>query len=149
MLFGAPLVAALAAVGVVAHAPRRSRHNDAIQRSIEREARNAQADLETRNSNSTTHLEKRAFNGWGTFYYTGLGACGGWNTDSDFIVALNEAQFDFGVSYPGPHCGKTISISAFGKTVSGVRVTDMCPYPPTASCQHGDLDMSPGVSELV
>lgn len=35
-------------------------------------------------------LAKRAFTGRGTFYYTGLGACGIWNTDNDHIVALSE-----------------------------------------------------------
>lgn len=149
MLLGPTLVAALAAVGAVAHGPRRSRHghSDAVQRSIDREAERELVDLESRSSNTTSHLEKRAFHGWGTYFHVGLGACGGWNNDGDLMVALNEAQFDFGVSYPGPHCGKTMTISARGTTVSGIPVTDMCPYPPTASCQHGDLDMSPAVSE--
>lgn len=52
---------------------------------------------------------KRGFGGRATFYATGLGACGDWNNDSDFIVALNSAQY--GGGYPGPECGKQIQIS--------------------------------------
>jgi hypothetical protein len=36
----------------------------------------------------------QTFTGDGTFYATGLGACGIVNTDSDFIAAVAEGQFD-------------------------------------------------------
>ena len=51
---------------------------------------------------------KRDFGGRATFYATGLGACGEWNNDSDYIVALNSAQY--GGGYPGPECFKQIKI---------------------------------------
>jgi hypothetical protein len=35
---------------------------------------------------------KRGFGGRATYYATGLGACGDYNSDSDMIVALNSAQ---------------------------------------------------------
>lgn len=54
--------------------------------------------------------------GQGTYYETGLGACGITNTDSDFIVAVSYLLFD---AYPGsndnsnddPVCGKKITAS--------------------------------------
>lgn len=51
---------------------------------------------------------KRGFGGRATFYATGLGACGEWNNDSDYIVALNSEQY--GGGYPGPECFKKIQI---------------------------------------
>ncbi|ETW82098.1 Non-catalytic module family EXPN protein [Heterobasidion irregulare TC 32-1] len=70
----------------------------------------------------------------GTYFAVGLGACGWTNTDSDYIVALASA--DYG---SGAHCGKTISVSANGKTHSA-QVVDKCP-----GCSSGDLDMSPAL----
>lgn len=64
----------------------------------------------------------------GTYFAVGLGACGWTNTDSDYIVALASA--DYG---SGAHCGKTISVSANGKTHSA-QVVDKCP-----GCSSGDL----------
>lgn len=80
---------------------------------------------------------KRGFGGRATFYATGLGACGDYNNDSDFIVALNSAQY--GGGYPGPECGKQIEISANGKTAIAT-IKDECP-----TCNYGDLDMSPSL----
>ena len=37
----------------------------------------------------------------GTYYEVGLGACGVKNVDSDFVVALTEANYA-----GGSHCGK-------------------------------------------
>jgi expansin (peptidoglycan-binding protein) len=80
---------------------------------------------------------KRGFGGRATFYATGLGACGDVNVDSDYIVALNSAQY--GSGYPGPECGKQIQISANGKTATAT-IKDECP-----TCNYGDLDMSPSL----
>ncbi|KAI9638364.1 RlpA-like double-psi beta-barrel-protein domain-containing protein-containing protein [Dioszegia hungarica] len=83
-------------------------------------------------------LEKRqGFGGRATFYDVGLGACGGYNVASDFIVALNSPQF--GGGYPGPNCGRAITISYGGKTANAV-VRDQCP-----GCGYGDLDFSRGL----
>ncbi|TYJ56557.1 hypothetical protein B9479_002649 [Cryptococcus floricola] len=81
-------------------------------------------------------LEKRrtTYNGQATFYDVGLGACGGTNVATDYIVALNTAQY--GSGYPGPHCGKAITISYGGKQV-GATIQDECP-----TCAYGALDMS-------
>ncbi|KAH9813762.1 Non-catalytic module family EXPN [Melampsora americana] len=73
------------------------------------------------------------YHGRATFYATGLGSCGDTNTDSDYIVALNQAQYD------SSWCGKTITISYGGKSCQAV-VKDLCP-----GCPMGGLDMSPGL----
>ena len=99
----------------------------------------------------TNSLEKRqSFSGRATFYDVGLGACGEYkrvyaslfasrhmltySVESDFIVALNTAQY--GGGYPGPNCFKSITISYGGKTAQA-KIMDQCP-----SCGYGDLDLS-------
>ncbi|KAJ9120320.1 hypothetical protein QFC24_005274 [Naganishia onofrii] len=80
---------------------------------------------------------KRGFGGRATFYETGLGACGEWNNDSDYIVALNSEQY--GGGYPGPECFKKIQISANGQTATAT-IMDECP-----TCSYGQLDLSPSL----
>ncbi|KAJ3553350.1 hypothetical protein NP233_g12665 [Leucocoprinus birnbaumii] len=63
-------------------------------------------------------LEKRFDNGRFSFYDAGLGACGIVNSGSDFIVALNSAQFD-----QGGWCFKKITISIGGKSTEAT-ITD-------------------------
>ncbi|KAJ7685011.1 RlpA-like double-psi beta-barrel-protein domain-containing protein-containing protein [Mycena polygramma] len=82
-------------------------------------------------------LDKRTSNARWTFYSTGLGACGGYNSDSDFIVALNQQTF--GYSYPSQYCYKMISMTYNGKTTQA-QITDSCP-----GCPVGGLDLSPGL----
>ncbi|KAL5532997.1 hypothetical protein ACEPAF_4771 [Sanghuangporus sanghuang] len=77
---------------------------------------------------------KRDDNGRFTFYETGLGACGGWNNSTDFIVALNEEQWD-----GGSHCWEKITINYNGKSTQA-QIVDLCP-----GCPRGALDMSPGL----
>ncbi|KAF8217397.1 RlpA-like double-psi beta-barrel-protein domain-containing protein-containing protein [Mycena galopus ATCC 62051] len=85
-------------------------------------------------------LDKRdTYNGarW-TFYSTGLGACGGTNKDSDYIVALN--QDTFGNDYPSQYCNKQITMTYNGKTTTAT-IVDSCPGCPS----NGGLDLSPGL----
>lgn len=83
-------------------------------------------------------LEKRqTYNGRATYYAVGLGACGWYNSPGDYIVALNTAQY--GGGYPGPNCGRSITISANGVQVVA-QIADQCP-----SCGFGDLDLSEGL----
>jgi hypothetical protein len=56
------------------------------------------------------------------------------SVESDYIVALNSAQY--GGGYPGPNCGRSITISYGGKTAVAT-IMDQCP-----SCGFGDLDLS-------
>jgi len=88
--------------------------------------------------NETT-LVKRAFSGRWTYYATGLGACGKYNSPGDYIVALNSAQY--GGGYPGPQCFKQITLSHGGKTASAT-IMDECP-----TCGYGELDLSQGLFE--
>ena len=78
--------------------------------------------------------KRQSYSGRATFYDVGLGACGGYNVASDYIVALNSAQY--GGGYPGPNCGRSITISHNGKTAQAT-IRDQCP-----SCDYGALDLS-------
>jgi len=78
-----------------------------------------------------------------TWYDVGLGACGNWNVESDFIVAMNSGRFqqNGGYSqYPPCICGMQIQISYGGSTQNAV-VQDECPTCPGI----GDLDLSKGL----
>lgn len=93
-------------------------------------------DLSPRDDTAT--LGKRdSYSGRATFYDVGLGACGGYNVASDWIVAQNSAQY--GSGYPGPNCGKSITIQYGGKTAVAT-IQDECP-----TCPYGGLDMSRGL----
>jgi len=86
--------------------------------------------------NRTTSLEKRFDNAKFSYYEAGLGACGIMNTASDFIVALNSAQFD-----SGNYCFQRITINMRGKSAQA-QITDRCP-----GCPYGGLDFSQGLFE--
>ncbi|CAK5264142.1 unnamed protein product [Mycena citricolor] len=85
----------------------------------------------------------QSFSGSGTFFNPGLGACGIFNTNADFIVAVSAFVFD---TFPGatsnpnanPICGRRIVANFQGRSVVAT-VTDRC-----AGCAGtGDLDFSP------
>ncbi|KAI0257560.1 RlpA-like double-psi beta-barrel-protein domain-containing protein-containing protein [Lactifluus subvellereus] len=79
----------------------------------------------------------------GTWYSTGLGACGISNTDSDHIAAVSRILFDQYPGYAGgdpnsnPVCGAQIKANYQGNYVT-VTVTDRC-----EACAETDLDFSP------
>lgn len=56
------------------------------------------------------------------------------SSDSDYIVALNAAQYG-----SGGYCNQGITITYNGKSV-GATIVDMCP-----GCAYGSLDMSPAL----
>ncbi|WRT67092.1 uncharacterized protein IL334_004058 [Kwoniella shivajii] len=92
------------------------------------------------NTTSDNTIEKRGqqyANSRATFYDVGLGACGWYNSANDYIVAQNSAQY--GGGYPGPNCGRSITISYGGKQVTAT-IADECP-----TCPYGGLDMSRGL----
>ncbi|KAF8078544.1 RlpA-like double-psi beta-barrel-protein domain-containing protein-containing protein [Lyophyllum atratum] len=81
--------------------------------------------------------------GQGTFYATGLGACGIVNRDTDYIAAASHLLFD---AFPGytsgnpnknPMCGRKVRVQYQGKSVV-VTLTDRC-----EGCAVTDLDFSP------
>jgi hypothetical protein len=87
--------------------------------------------------------------GQGTFYATGLGACGITNKDTDFIAAVSHLLFD---NFPGyeagdpnsnPVCNRKISATYQGKSVT-VTVTDRC-----TGCAETDLDFSPSAFDTI
>jgi len=84
-------------------------------------------------------LQKRT-PGRATYYAVGLGACGQYNVPSDFIVALNQPQFETG-GYPSTQCFRGITINYNGKSAHAT-VMDECP---SGGCSYGDLDMSEGL----
>ncbi|KAJ2931169.1 hypothetical protein H1R20_g5936, partial [Candolleomyces eurysporus] len=86
--------------------------------------------------------------GQGTFYDTGLGACGGVNKDTDFIAAVSMHLFD---NFPGagnnpnknPVCGRRIRASRGGASVT-ITVVDRC-----VGCALTDLDFSPSAFDAL
>jgi len=102
----------------------------------------------TKTSSSESYLSGTQ-TGDGTFFATGLGACGITNTASDHIVAVSELLFD---SYPGydgvnpnnnPVCGKKILATYEGKSVL-VTVVDRC-----TGCSLTSLDFTTSAFDLL
>ncbi|PPQ88638.1 hypothetical protein CVT25_010214 [Psilocybe cyanescens] len=92
--------------------------------------------------------------GQGTFYATGLGACGITNKDTDHIAAVSHLLFDTFPGYNGvnpnnnPMCGRTVTATCKfplyqGKSVV-VALTDRC-----VGCAVTDLDFSPSAFNLL
>ncbi|KAG5342393.1 hypothetical protein C0989_002228 [Termitomyces sp. Mn162] len=85
--------------------------------------------------------------GQGTFYATGLGACGIVNNDSQHIAAVSHLLFDAFPGYDGinpntnPVCGRQVTASYQGRSVV-VTITDRC-----EACALTDLDFSPSAFE--
>ncbi|KAK7466950.1 hypothetical protein VKT23_004014 [Stygiomarasmius scandens] len=125
MIFSTLLSAALLALPLVSHAepharPHAHRHRDIAKRAP-----------------GHVNIYKRFDSARWTFYDVGMGACGKFNVASDFIVALNSAQY--GGGYPGPNCFKSITMQYNGKTTQAT-IMDECP-----GCPYGGLDLSRGL----
>ncbi|KAF8994190.1 RlpA-like double-psi beta-barrel-protein domain-containing protein-containing protein [Cyathus striatus] len=90
-------------------------------------------------------VEKRSISGDVTYFYreSGLGACGIYNSNTDFIAAVSASYFDAFPGYAGgnpnanPLCGRTIQVDYQGRVVN-VKVTDRC-----VGCAYGDVDLTP------
>ncbi|EUC59060.1 rare lipoprotein A-like double-psi beta-barrel protein [Rhizoctonia solani AG-3 Rhs1AP] len=78
--------------------------------------------------------------GQATWYKPGLGNCGGYNKESDMILALPMSVYS-----GGKYCGKMVKITnpSNGKTCTA-KVADSCP-----GCGPRDLDVSPRVFEKI
>ncbi|KAI8084067.1 RlpA-like double-psi beta-barrel-protein domain-containing protein-containing protein [Gilbertella persicaria] len=86
----------------------------------------------------STSSSSGSYSGDATYYTPGLGSCGGENSDSDMIAALNHVQMSNGAnSNNNPNCGRSISIKGPNGSVT-VKIVDTCP-----GCASGDIDMSP------
>ncbi|WWC60448.1 uncharacterized protein I303_103020 [Kwoniella dejecticola CBS 10117] len=133
-----PLTASIASASHLPPPHKRAGHHDKARKNFEHIHSSDNAPAVANTNNQTIVPRGTSYTGTGTFYYTGLGACGQYSKDSDFMVALNSAQY--GGGYPGPQCFKGITIQANGKTVGGVTIMDECP-----TCGYGSLDLSPGL----
>ncbi|KAI5949870.1 DAG7 [Candida jiufengensis] len=97
----------------------------------------------TSSSSSTSAAQPTGstFSGEGTFYSPGLGACGSYHSDSDYIIAISHELYDShnvgGNPNNNPLCNKKIRASYNGKSVD-VTVVDRC-----EACAYNDLDFSP------
>lgn len=96
------------------------------------------------NSSAISHVSSNLLGqhkGQGTWYNTGLGACGITSTDSDRIVALSKDLFDLYTPGGNPNnnqlCGAKIHV-VYNNNTSTVTVLDRC-----VGCQKFDLDLSP------
>jgi len=85
-------------------------------------------------SENITSLEERDEGARLTYYPTGLGACGTYNAPTDFIVALNAAQYN-----GGEFCYKWITITVGDKSAQA-QIVDECP-----GCPYLGLDLSAGL----
>ncbi|KZT34805.1 hypothetical protein SISSUDRAFT_1036034 [Sistotremastrum suecicum HHB10207 ss-3] len=72
--------------------------------------------------------------GDGTFTTFGLGACGFTNDNSQLVVGVSTAFYN---DFPNPICGRTITATFQGKSVT-VEVVDKC-----TGCAMFDLNFSP------
>lgn len=94
-------------------------------------------------------LDNTIHSGDGTFYATGLGACGITNSDTDMIAAIAHDNFDTFPGYNGvnpnnnPICGKQVVASYGGKSVT-VTITDRC-----GGCNTDALDFSPSAFSVL
>lgn len=121
----------LAASGVFAqnsHTPLRRGH---LNRLPSFGARGQENDLAVRGPGT---LQRRFDQARFSYYDVGLGACGKTNVASDFIVALNSAQFG-----SGGYCFQIITITYGGKSTQA-QIADECP-----GCPYGGLDFSRGL----
>ncbi|KAM9902420.1 hypothetical protein OXX69_008333 [Metschnikowia pulcherrima] len=95
----------------------------------------------TTSSTAASSASGEVFSGDGTYYDTGLGACGWTNTDTDYIAAIGHGLFDEYTPNGNPNrntlCGKKIIAHYEGKSVE-VTAVDRC-----EGCSPYDLDFSP------
>ncbi|KAI0041728.1 hypothetical protein FA95DRAFT_1565074 [Auriscalpium vulgare] len=94
------------------------------------------------NSTVVDVAKRTTHTGRGTWFYPGLGHCGGTNSNSDHIVAMSESFYD---ANGGTNCWQYVHVKnkANGKSVYA-QMVDSCP-----GCGYDDLDMSPSAFEAI
>ncbi|KAG2147144.1 RlpA-like double-psi beta-barrel-protein domain-containing protein-containing protein, partial [Suillus cothurnatus] len=102
-----------------------------------RHGKRLDADLAVRAPGDVDMYKRDYANSRLTYYAVGLGACGTVNQPSDFIVALNSAQFG-----SGSYCYQMITITCNGLTAQA-QITDECP-----GCPYAGLDLSQGLFQF-
>ncbi|TBU66043.1 hypothetical protein BD310DRAFT_38831 [Dichomitus squalens] len=98
----------------------------------------AHRDLAVNLSERDGHVQKRFDNTRFTYFPVGVNACGSFDHDSDFIVALNTHQWD-----GGSHCYEEITITYQGKSAKA-KITDEC-----EECPWAAIDLSPGLFQYL
>lgn len=92
-------------------------------------------------TNAASAATDTVYGGDGTWYETGLGACGWVNKDTDYIAAIGHGLFDQYTPGTNPNvntlCGRKIRAYFQGKYVD-VTAVDRC-----EGCKPYDLDFSP------
>ncbi|KAL1923121.1 uncharacterized protein VTP21DRAFT_9497 [Calcarisporiella thermophila] len=91
---------------------------------------------ESQNQEKPSGGSSGGYNGDGTYYDVGLGACGQTNSNGEMVAALNVAQYGGG-NNGAPVCGKKAEVTGPKGKVT-VTIVDKCP-----GCANGDLDLSP------
>lgn len=98
-------------------------------------------------TSASSSTSTSVFSGEGTYYDTGLGACGITNVDTDFICAISKDLFDQYTPKGNPNnnslCGKKIR-AFYGSNSVEVTVVDRC-----EGCAYNDLDFSPSAFDLI
>ncbi|KDQ21228.1 hypothetical protein BOTBODRAFT_49904 [Botryobasidium botryosum FD-172 SS1] len=94
----------------------------------------------TRASAASPRADAAVYQGQGTFFDPGQGACGSWAGRNDYIVALNQDQYGNVDAY-SPDCYRMVHITnvANGRSANAI-VQDACP-----TCPYGALDLSPSL----
>ncbi|CUM46027.1 uncharacterized protein AC631_02205 [Debaryomyces fabryi] len=114
---------------------------DAVPTSIAKSATPATETSSSTSSTGTSQPSSGDHSGEGTFYSTGLGACGKTSQDTDYIVAVSHILYEEnqvnGNSNDNSLCGKKIKATYEGNSVE-VTVVDSC-----EGCSENDLDFSP------
>jgi hypothetical protein len=111
-----------------------TKRNDSTDASSSRLAQPTPSYAVTTSTFPAVGLSKRFDHAQMTYYDVGLGSCGHNNQPSDYVVALNAAQYD-----SGHHCGQRVQIRANGKTAVA-QVVDRC-----TGCEGHGLDLSEGL----
>ena len=98
-------------------------------------------------TSTSTSPGEGTYSGDGTYYDTGLGACGITSNNSEFVVALSHELYDSvnvgGNPNNNPYCGRKINVYRGDKSVQ-VTVVDRCP-----GCSYYSLDLSPAAFNVL
>ncbi|KAI0708998.1 RlpA-like double-psi beta-barrel-protein domain-containing protein-containing protein [Earliella scabrosa] len=88
-------------------------------------------DLAVRQPKDTIVMDKRYDDARFTYYDAGENACGGWDSNTDYVIALSPELYE-----NGKHCWKSVTVQYNGKQVQA-KVTDECP-----GCTGAQADLS-------
>ncbi|RPD65946.1 hypothetical protein L226DRAFT_519509 [Lentinus tigrinus ALCF2SS1-7] len=80
---------------------------------------------------ATDALERRYDNARFTYYDAGENACGGYDSNRDYVIAISPSLYN-----NGAHCYKTVTLQYNGQQVKA-KVTDECP-----GCKDAEADLS-------